>query len=69
MKNTQVKPQAEPVMICAECARERGYRWPRLGSVAEKIARCEYCGKRSVLFDRDDLVPPGADDDSEEMFE
>lgn len=53
--------ETKAIFICPDCAKERGYRWPYQGSVHEIIGKCDMCGARGLMFDRDDLVPPGED--------
>lgn len=43
------------VFYCVDCCLERGYRWPVNGHVNEKLATCDACAKRSVVFDIGDL--------------
>jgi len=43
------------IWICSQCARERLYKWPDLGSVARTIAKCDFCDAYGVCFDVDDL--------------
>lgn len=43
--------------ICADCAGERGYFWPKEGSVYSRRVRCDYCEKKEICFDVDDLLP------------
>lgn len=56
-ENPSLKDLNSDVWICADCSLERGYRWPDNGGVIEKIACCDLCSKRGVVFKRDDLVP------------
>jgi hypothetical protein len=57
--------RVDSTWICVDCSLERGYVWPLAGHVHEKIGTCDFCGKRGVLFDKDDLVPGWQKDELE----
>jgi hypothetical protein len=43
--------------ICADCIKERGYRWPDDGGVEARKCRCSMCELFTICFCLEDLEP------------
>lgn len=61
IQGPSVAASVDGAWYCVDCCLERGYRWPFAGHVHERVGVCDACAKRGVVFDIDDLVPPGED--------
>lgn len=43
-------------MICAECAKEKGWRWPRGHVATISLVKCEVCGEKRGCSGRNDWL-------------
>ena len=49
------RAQKMMLFIYADCAKERGYKWPDQGHVYNTKSKCSFCDKYDVVFEFDGL--------------
>lgn len=50
--------EPEDVLVCPDCAKDRGYRHPHPENLERFQTDCAYCGKNTLLVRLEDLFPP-----------